>query len=151
MKPVGQLLENRPVFSIGREATVQAAAEFMARKNIGAVTVMEGDRLVGIISERDVICRVVARRLDPASVSVNEVMTRELVVGEASDTYDDCLKKMKAANCRHLPIVEGDRLLGLISLRDLLQVDINEKEDKIEFLTEYMFHVRPDAAKRYRS
>jgi len=151
MKPVRQLLEDRPVFSIGREETVQTAAEFMTRKNIGAVSVMEGDRLVGIFSERDVIRRVVARKLDPAAVRVSDVMTRELVVGEASDTYDDCLKKMKSANCRHLPIVDGDRLLGVISLRDLLQVDINEKDDKIEFLTDYMFHVSPGAAKRYRS
>ncbi|MEW6509598.1 MAG: CBS domain-containing protein [Bacteroidota bacterium] len=151
MKPIREMLESRPVYSISRYATVQEAAEFMAARNIGAVSVMEGDRLVGIFSERDVINRVVAKHLDPGRVRVDEVMTREIVVGDASDTCDDCLRKMKGANCRHLPIVEGDRLLGMISLRDLLQVDINEKEDKIEFLTNYMFHVSPDTVKRYRS
>jgi CBS domain-containing protein len=149
MKLVRQLLENRPVYSVDPLMTVQTAAEFMAGKNIGAVSVMEGDRLVGIFSERDVIARVIARRLDPASVRVQEVMTRELVVGDAADDYDAALRKMRKANCRHLPIVDGDSLLGVISLRDLLQVDINEKDDKIEFLTNYMFHVNADATKKY--
>jgi CBS domain-containing protein len=151
MKPIRHLLENRSVYSIERSTTVRVAAEFMAARNIGAVSVMEKDRLVGIFSERDIIARVIARGLDPSAVLVGDVMTRELVVGDADDSYETCLKKMKLANCRHLPIVRGDVLLGVISLRDLLQVDIDEKDDKIEFLTDYMFHVSPETSKKYRS
>lgn len=151
MKPIRHLVENRPVFSVDRGSTVQSAAEFMAARNIGAVSVMDGSRLVGIFSERDIISRVVAKKLDPARVSVAEVMTREIVVADAEDGYDDCLKKMKQANCRHLPVVDDEHLLGMISLRDLLQVDINEKDDKIEFLTDYMFHVGPESKKRYKT
>lgn len=146
---VKDLLSNRPVFTVSRNATVQDAAEHMARQNIGAVTVMDESRLVGIFSERDVINRVVAKRLDPHTTPVSSVMTTNLVVAGADETYESCLWKMKQANCRHLPVVDADRLIGVISLRDLLQVDITEKDDKIQFLTDYMFHVPPGVEKKY--
>jgi CBS domain-containing protein len=141
MVQIKQLVSNRPVFTVEQSATVQSAVEYLARKNIGAVSVMDGGRLVGIFSERDVINRVIAKGLDPSGVLVKEVMTTNIVVALADDSYESCLKKMKQANCRHLPIVEGSELIGLISLRDLLQVDISEKDDRIEFLNNYMFHV----------
>ncbi|MBI4534917.1 MAG: CBS domain-containing protein [Ignavibacteriae bacterium] len=149
MTPIKRLLENRPVFTIEKGSTVQAGAEYMSKNNIGALPVMDGARLVGIFSERDVINRVIARGLNPATTRVSEVMTSDIVVGDSDDSYDACLKKMKQANCRHLPIVEGDTLLGVISLRDLLLVDISEKDDKIEFLHNYMFHVPPGLEKKY--
>ena len=147
--PIKQLISNRPVFTVDREATVQSAVEYMAQKNIGAVSVMDGTRLVGIFSERDVINRVIAKGLNPSSTKVKSVMTSNIVVAAADDSYETCLKKMKQANCRHLPIVEGDTLLGVISLRDLLLVDISAKDDKIEFLHNYMFHVSPAVEKKY--
>lgn len=149
MTSIKQLLENRPLFAVGKDTSVQAAAEYMAQNNIGAVPVMDGRRLVGIFSERDVINRVVAKRLPPESTPVAEVMTTNIVVAESDETYEDCLWKMKQANCRHLPVVEGETLLGVISLRDLLQVDITEKDDKIEFLNNYMFHVPAGMEKKY--
>lgn len=149
MRPVKQLLVHRSVFSVEKGETVQAAAEHMARNNIGAVTVMDGTRLVGIFSERDVINRVVAKRLDPASIAVGAVMTSGLIVAGPDDSYELCLKKMKKANCRHLPVVEQDTLIGVISLRDLLEIDITEKDENIEFLYSYMFHVAPDVEKKY--
>jgi CBS domain-containing protein len=149
MTSVKQLLENRLLFAVDKDTTVQAAAEYMAANNIGAVPVMQGTRLVGIFSERDVINRVIVRNLIPSATLVRNVMTTNLVVAESDETYEDCLRKMKQANCRHLPIVEGDSLLGVISLRDLLQVDIHEKDDKIEFLNNYMFHVPAGMEKKY--
>jgi CBS domain-containing protein len=131
------------------DATVQAAAEYMAENNIGAVPVMDGSRLVGIFSERDVINRVIAKSLAPAAVRVRDVMTKTIVVAESDETHEDCLRKMKQANCRHLPVVEGETLLGVLSLRDLLQVEITEKDDKIEFLNNYMFHVPAGMEKKY--
>ena len=149
MMSIKGFISNRSVFTVDRKVSVQSAAEFMALKNIGAVSVMDGDRLVGIFSERDVINRVVAKSLNPATTPVESVMTTNLVVANADETYDSCLRKMKQANCRHLPIVEGDKLVGIISLRDLLQVDISEKDDTIEFLNNYMFHVPTGVEKRY--
>jgi len=149
MTTVRELIQNRLVYTIDRSETVQAAAEFMALKNIGAVSVMEASLLVGIFSERDVVNRVVAKGLRPETTLVGSVMTTELVVAGANETYESCLKKMKQAGCRHLPIVEADRLLGVVSLRDLLQVEISEKDDKIEFLHNYMFHVPSGVQKKY--
>ena len=149
MMSIKEFLSNRSVFTVDLNVSVQSAAEYMAQKNIGAVSVMDGSRLVGIFSERDVINRVVARSLNPVTTSVASVMTSNLVVASADETYESCLRKMKQANCRHLPIVEGDKLVGFISLRDLLQVDITEKDDTIEFLNHYMFHVPAGVEKRY--
>lgn len=149
MMHIKELIADRSVFTVDKGSTVLAAAEFMAEKNIGAVSVMDGSRLVGIFSERDMISRVIAKGLHPATTSVSSVMTTNLVVASSDETYESCLRKMKQANCRHLPIVEGDKLVGFISLRDLLQVEINERDDKIQFLNDYMFHVPPGVEKKY--
>jgi CBS domain-containing protein len=149
MMSIRDLISNRSVFTVDRNVSVQAAVEYMAQKNIGAVSVMDGDRLVGIFSERDVINRVVAKSLNPVTTTVTSVMTSNLVVASTDETYESCLRKMKQANCRHLPVVEGDKLVGFISLRDLLQVDISEKDDTIQFLNDYMFHVPAGVEKRY--
>lgn len=149
MMTIKELINNRSVFTVDRNVSVQSAVEYMAQKNIGAVSVMDGDRLVGIFSERDVISRVIAKGLNPVATMVAGVMTTNLVVATTDETYESCLRKMKQANCRHLPIVDGDTLIGFISLRDLLQVDISEKDDTIEFLNTYMFHVPAGVEKRY--
>ena len=146
---VKQLITGRPVYTVEGRTSVQASAEFMAQHNIGALAVMDGTRLIGIFSERDVINRVVAKGLNPSATPVSGVMTTNLMVASVDETYESCLKKMKQAGCRHLPIVEGDKLVGFISLRDLLQVDISEKTDEIEFLNNYMFHVLPGLEKKY--
>ena len=146
---IKELISNRSVFTVDRNVSVQAAVEYMAQKNIGAVSVMDGDRMVGIFSERDVITRVLGKGLNPAATVVWNVMTANLVVAEADETYESCLRKMKQANCRHLPVVEGDKLIGFISLRDLLLVDISQKDDTIEFLNTYMFHIPAGVEKRY--
>jgi CBS domain-containing protein len=149
MSSIKPLFEGRSLYVVEKDATVQAAAEYMARNNIGAVPVMEGTRLVGIFSERDVINRVVAKNLSPALTKVSDVMTTNIVVAEIEETHDDCLRKMKQANCRHLPVVDGQTLVGMISLRDLLDVEIHEKDDAIHFLTDYMFHVPAGMEKKY--
>ena len=149
MKSIRELVKERPVYSVSKDATVQDAAEHMSRHNIGAVTVMDETRLVGIFSERDVINRVLAKRMDPSTTAVSSVMTSNLIVASPDETNVSCLKKMKAANCRHLPVIEGDSLIGMISLRDLLQVELSEKDDELQFLTDYMFHVSPGVEKKY--
>ena len=149
MPTIKELLANKSVFTVDRSVSVQAAVEYMAQKNVGAVSVMDADRLVGIFSERDVINKVMSKSVNPVSTPVSTVMTTNLVVATADESYESCLRKMKTANCRHLPIVEGDKLVGFISLRDLLQVDISEKDDTIQFLNTYMFHLPPGVEKRY--
>ena len=140
---VRDVVKGRPVVTVEKVATVQTAVEIMAREHVGILAVMEKGLLVGVFSERDVISRVVAKQFEPVRTSVGSVMTRNIVIAQADDTIDDCLRKMKKADCRHLPVVEGDVLLGMLSLRDVLQVEVTEKEDRIEFLQSYMFHLPP--------
>ena len=148
MTTLHSLIQSKPVFTVQHSATVLEVARYIAEKNVGAVAVLEGMRLVGIFSERDIITRVVAKQLDPKTVRVEQVMTKDLVVADAIEGQESALRKMKAANCRHLPVVSGETLLGVISLRDLLQVEITERDEKLEFLNSYLFHLPPDADKR---
>jgi CBS domain-containing protein len=150
MKTVGNLLSGRQVFAIQKGMTILEAAVYMASKHVGAVPVLDGSRLVGIFSERDIITRVVARSAEPKSTKVEDVMTKNLVVATADESYESCLRKMKQAACRHLPIVEGDKLLGVISLRDLLMVEIDERDEKLEFLQNYLFTVPGHAEQKYK-
>ncbi|MBI2619267.1 MAG: CBS domain-containing protein [Ignavibacteriales bacterium] len=149
MKTINEILQERPIYSVNRDQTVIETVRYMAEKNVGAVPVMKENRLVGVFSERDVIKRVVARGLDPAKVIVGEVMTTKLVVAEADEHYESCLSKMRQAHCRHLPVVQEDRLIGMVSLRDLLMIDLDEKERNLEYLQSYIYMVPPGTAKKY--
>lgn len=151
MKTVRNLVTGREVYAIQQDITVHEAALYMVSKRVGAVPVLEGTRLVGIFSERDLITRVVARGSEPNATKVEDVMTKDLVVAGADESCESCLWKMKQAACRHLPIVEEDKLLGLISLRDLLMVEIDEKAENIDFLHNYLFTVPGHAEKKYKA
>lgn len=144
MKTIGSVVEGREVFFLRAEQTVREASRYMVDKRIGAAAVLDGSRLAGILSERDVMGRVVARGLDPDATRVAEVMTRELVVAEKAESHEDGLRKMKQAGCRHLPVVEGGRLVGMLSLRDLMQVDLSEKDEEIRWLNAYIHYTPPE-------
>ena len=139
---ISELIQSRSVYIIQHTATAFEAAQIMAEKNIGALAVVNNQsQLVGILSERDIITRVIAARRDPRITSVDSIMTRDLVVAQLDEDEGSCLRKMKAANCRHLPVVSGQTLLGLISLRDLLQIEVSDRDEKLEFLHNYIFRV----------
>ncbi len=151
MKAISELMKERPMHSVPKSSTVLDAVKFMAEKNIGAVPVVDGNKLVGIFSERDLVKRVITRGLDPATTPLADVMTTQIVVANESESYELCLQKMQQAHCRHLPVVRGDMLVGVVSLRDLLMIDLDEKERNIEYLQSYIYTVPPGAAKRYES
>jgi len=100
----------------------------------GAVPVISGTHLVGMFSERDLMLRVVLAGLDPARTRVEEVMSQELVVAESTDLARDCLTKMKQMHFRHLPVVEEGTLVGILSLRDLMEAEAEGREREIEML-----------------
>jgi CBS domain-containing protein len=143
MKTIGGLVSGREIFHVRSDETVRDAARYMTDRRVGAVSVLEGTRLVGILSERDVMGRVVALQLDPDRTRVAEVMTRDLVVAQSGDSHDDAVRKMKQAGCRHLPVVDGESLLGMVSLRDLLQIDLSEKDEEIRWLNAYIHYIPP--------
>lgn len=143
MKTIGALVGGREVYHVVADMTVREVAAYMTERRVGAVAVLEGTRLAGIVSERDIMGRVVARSANPDETRVGDVMTRELVVAHAGDTHDEGLRMMKQAGCRHLPVVEGDRLVGMVSQRDLLQVDLTEKDEEIRWLNAYIHFIPP--------
>jgi len=143
MKTISALVGDRELYHVVSDMTVREVAAYMTERRVGAVAVLEGTRLAGIVSERDIMGRVVARSANPDTTRVKDVMTRELVVAHAGDTHEEGLRKMKQAGCRHLPVVEGDRLVGMVSQRDLLQVDLTEKDDEIRWLNAYIHFIPP--------
>jgi CBS domain-containing protein len=143
MKTIGGLVSGREVFHVRADLSVRDAARYMTDRRVGAVSVLDGTRLVGILSERDVMGRVVALQLDPDRTRVADVMTRDLVVAQAGDSHEEGLRKMKQAGCRHLPVVEAESLVGMVSLRDLLQVDLSEKDEEIRWLNAYIHFIPP--------
>ena len=143
MKTIGGLVAGREIFHVRTDHTVREAARYMTERRVGAVSVLEGTRLVGILSERDIMGRVVARELDPDKTRVREVMSKDLVVAHGGDSHEEGLRKMKQAGCRHLPVVDGDRLVGMVAQRDLLQVDLSEKDEEIRWLNAYIHFIPP--------
>jgi CBS domain-containing protein len=106
----------------------------MANAKIGAVVVLEEEKLVGIFTERDLLNRVVSVAKDPRTLKVSEVMTTNVCVCAAEDSYEECLAQMKLIGCRHMPVVEGDKLIGILSMRDLLKYQVSVKESELKMM-----------------
>jgi len=120
LNAIADLLRDKPAYSVRPDATVLEAAQIMAERGIGALAVLAPDgALVGIFSERDVMARVVARGLVPAETRVASVMTRDPHRLSPGDTIFEAQELMQSAGCRHVPIVDRGRYVGMISMRDL--------------------------------
>ena len=139
MKTLRQIMREGFLFTVQRNATVATACRTMAENNVGIVAVLDGDRLCGVFSERDVVRRIVDRGLDPGHTRVADAMTTNLVVADADEDYQSAMRKMDQANIRHLPVVSGERLLSMLSIRDLMRVAIEDRGREIEYLKEYLY------------
>jgi CBS domain-containing protein len=138
-RTIDSLIAGQTLYSVNVGDTVLDAARYMTEKRVGAVLVLERERLAGIFSERDLMTRIVVAGRDPAATFVADVMTLDVITGSRGDTYSACIDKMQRYKCRHLPICEGGRPIGMLSLRDLLQVDASEKQEEIKHLTSYVY------------
>ena len=110
----------KEVIQLPAEATVRSASRLMAEQGIGAVLVMKGEEIHGIFSERDALKRVLAEDLDPDTTTLAEVMTREMVTLDPDAFAVDALRLMSQVGIRHLPIVDREKVVGMISLRDFI-------------------------------
>ena len=141
MMLIRDVIRNREPNSMKSSATVQDAAEFMAARNVGAVCVLdEGGRLLGVFSERDVVKRVVLQKADPASIRVGDVTSELRAVIRCDETPHQALERMELIGSRHLPVVDGERWVGMLSMRDLMRVELSEQGDEIKLLHEYIQH-----------
>jgi CBS domain-containing protein len=138
------LIKDQETYQADMGHTVLETVRAMVERNIGAVPVIYSGKLVGIFSERDLMRRVVAEGRDPRSTCMAEVMTDDpLAVGTGED-LETCMALMRRHGFRHLPVCHEGQLVGMVSLRDILLHDLNEKDDEVRMMRAYI-HSMPDA------
>jgi len=137
---VGDVLKRKGshVWSISPNATVYEAIQLMADKNIGAVLVMEGEKLVGIVSERDYTRKVILKGKASKTTPVREILTNVIVSVTPHDTVEHCMQLMTDKRVRHLPVLENGRVVGMVSIGDLVNWIINVQREIIEQLRSYI-------------
>jgi CBS domain-containing protein len=123
--------------------SVLQVAHAMVERNIGAVPVLREGKLAGVFSERDLMRRIVVEGRNPQATTVGEVMTPEPLSVGRNDDLEHCLRLMREHGFRHLPICEGEQLLGFVSLRDMLLRDLSEKDDEVRLMRAYI-HSAPE-------
>src|SRR5262245_66298108 len=143
MKRVREIVAGQELVTVNSLMPVADAARVMATHHIGAVPIADGDRLVGIFTERDALTRIVATGRNPASTPVCEVMSATLVVASINESCETCLERMRQAHIRQLTVLDNDRMAGIVSMRDLMAVDLDDKLETITLLNAYV-HSVPD-------
>ena len=148
MKCVKEIVVGQDLVTVNSRVPVSEAARMMAARNIGAVPIADGGRLAGIFTERDALTRIVAAGRDPASTPIGDVMSSELVVASIDESCETCLERMRQAHIRHLIVLDGERMAGIVSMRDLMAVDLDDKLETITLLNAYVHSVPPDGLNR---
>ncbi|MEW6714691.1 MAG: CBS domain-containing protein [Nitrospirota bacterium] len=140
MKTVRDILKKKggDAYSVSPQATVYEALQVMADKNIGAVLVIEKGKLVGIFSERDYARKVILKGKASKETSVSELMTKNVLYVSPDKNVEDCMFLMTTKHVRHLPVMEDDRLEGIISINDVVKIIISEQKFAIDTLEKYM-------------
>jgi CBS domain-containing protein len=111
----------------------------MAEKGVGLVPVMDGAKLVGVFSERDLVKRVIAKAKSIEATKVDEVMSKNLIIANADEPNESILAKMKEGKTRHILIIEDDKLAAVLSMRDLLELDLSACKTTVEVLNTYIY------------
>jgi CBS domain-containing protein len=140
MKTVEQVLRGKSgeLVSVGPDESVFDALTLMARREVGAVVVLEGARLVGILSERDYARKIILLGKASKDTAVRDIMTQRVVCVSPATTIDECMALMTDKRCRHLPVLEGDRVIGVVSIGDVVKHTIAEQQFIIEQLEHYI-------------
>ncbi len=132
--------KSRAVHSIGPEEPVLEAIRLMADHYVGALLVMKGEELVGIVSERDYARKVILKGRSSADTPVAQIMSAPVVTVNLSNTVQECMQLMTTKRIRHLPVVEGKKVVGMVSIGDLVKAVMEEQQQTIEQLESYIHH-----------
>lgn len=140
MTNVSKLLDKkgREIISVSPDTGIRDAVAKMAEKSSGTVLVMEGNKLVGIFSERDFIRKIYLRDGCSKNIKVSELMSTKLTTVTADTTLEDCMNLMTNQRIRHLPVMDGDRVVGIVSIGDIVKYMVNEKDFLIKNLQDYI-------------
>ncbi|MGB5291371.1 MAG: CBS domain-containing protein [Lysobacterales bacterium] len=140
MSKVSQILEHKGamVLSVDIDDTVLAAISLMAQVNIGAVLVQKDDTISGIFTERDYLQKIALKSRSSEETKVGDVMTTPVISADPNDSIQQCMETMTTCHCRHLPVVEEGKLLGIVSIGDLVKKMLDEKQSEVEKLSEYI-------------
>ena len=142
-EPVMKVLEQKSekVEAVTAQTSIAEAVARMNQRRIGSILVMEGDRLVGIFTERDVLTRVVPQQLDPNRTPVGEVMTRQPMTITPNTTLQEAMMMMTDTRKRHLPVLQNGKVIGLLSIGDVTRWMVRDQQRTIEDLTDYVHRV----------
>ena len=147
MTSVAQLLKTKPnnttVFTVGADDSVYDAIKLMAEKGIGALVVTDGDSIAGIVTERDYARKVVLMDRSSKATPVRDIMSKAVRFVRPDQTTDDCMALMTERRMRHLPVIENERLIGMVSIGDLVKNIIAEQQFTIQQLEFYIHGERP--------
>ena len=140
MSRVAEILENKGgmVLSVDVNETVLNAISLMAQVNIGAVLVQKDETIAGIFTERDYLQKIALNTLSSQDTKVGDVMTTPVVSAEPGDSVQQCMETMTTCHCRHLPVVENGKLLGIVSIGDLVKKMLDEKQNEVDKLSQYI-------------
>lgn len=139
MESIQDILKGREVFTVQSGSTIKDTVNYMASKGVGLVPVMMDEKLIGVFSERDLVKRVIAKDKDLNSTLVDDVMSTGLVIAKIDESNESVLAKMKEAKTRHILIIDNEKLVGVLSLRDLLEIDLNQCKTTVEVLNNYIY------------
>jgi len=139
MAQISDLLGDRDLFYVNERDTVAEAARYMTELHVGAILVLDGGKLRGVFSERDLMKRVVVERLAPDHTPVGSVMSTQVVSIEESASLEEAMEAMVRQGCRHLPVMRGPRVTGFLSMRDVMSYELARKTEEIAHMRAYIY------------
>jgi CBS domain-containing protein len=138
MSLVRDIVHDRELFHVEEGQSVAEVARRMAELHVGAVVVLNGERLRGVFSERDLMKRVVLERRDPETTPVEAVMSTAVTTVDELASLEDAMELMQAHNCRHLPVTRGTRVISFLSMRDLMNYELARKTEELHHMRAYI-------------
>jgi len=139
MENIKELLSKRELYTVNIGTTIKDVVYYMAERGVGLVPIMDTGKLIGVFSERDLVKRVIAKNKNLEATKVEDVMSTKLVIADVNEANESVLAKMKEANTRHILIIENEKLIGVLAMRDLLELDLSVCRTTVEVLNNYIY------------